>query len=188
MNNHKCCHHPFPRAFVFLTDWPSNRDASSCQLQWHNSGHCTERLCRLGVVRSRGAGSQPLDSWWRNPIGPQSGKCSLLFNCGEYVKDYTGRSFLQTQSEPRLILQIAQWPFAHFGVTDEFLYLFGLQWVNGVKVTVHNGGHLPFEAEIGSLLRSDPSMPCRITIAVNNTLTLETLPPGTIQHFSDVTK
>lgn len=60
--------------------------------------------------------------------------------------------------------------------------------MNGVKVAEHNGGHLPFEAEIGSLLRSDPSMPCRITIAVNNTLTLETLPPGTIQHFSDVTK
>lgn len=52
----------------------------------------------------------------------------------------------------------------------------------------HNGGHLPFEAEIGHLLRNNPSMPCRITIAVNNTLTLETLPPGTIQHFSDVTK
>lgn len=59
------------------------------------------------------------------------------------------------------------------------------QWVNGVKVTEHKGGHLPFEAEIGSVIRSDPTMPCRITIAVNNTLTLETLPPGMIQHMDD---
>lgn len=61
-------------------------------------------------------------------------------------------------------------------------------WVNGVKVTEHEGGHLPFEAEIGSVIRKDPTRPCRITIAVNNTLTLETLPPGAIQHMNDRTK
>lgn len=63
-----------------------------------------------------------------------------------------------------------------------------LQWVNGVKVTQHAGGHLPFEVEIGSLIREDPTTPCRITIAVNNTLSLETLPPGKIQYMEDRTK
>uniref|UniRef100_UPI0037E8AF27 beta-glucuronidase n=1 Tax=Semicossyphus pulcher TaxID=241346 RepID=UPI0037E8AF27 len=67
-------------------------------------------------------------------------------------------------------------------------HYYSVVWVNGVKVTEHKGGHLPFEAEIGSLLREDPNKPCRITIAVNNTLTLETLPPGTIQHMDDPTK
>lgn len=62
------------------------------------------------------------------------------------------------------------------------------QWVNGVKATEHKGGHLPFEVEIGSIIRSDPTMPCRVTIAVNNTLTLETLPPGMIQHMEDRSK
>ncbi|XP_061596101.1 beta-glucuronidase [Cololabis saira] len=61
-------------------------------------------------------------------------------------------------------------------------------WLNGVKVTEHEGGHLPFEAEIGSFLRKEPAMPCRITIAVNNTLTLQTLPPGTIQFMNDRTR
>ncbi|XP_074529172.1 beta-glucuronidase [Halichoeres trimaculatus] len=64
-------------------------------------------------------------------------------------------------------------------------HYYSVVWVNGVKVMEHKGGHLPFEAEISSLLRADPSKSCRITIAVNNTLTLETLPPGTIQHFND---
>lgn len=63
-----------------------------------------------------------------------------------------------------------------------------LQWVNGVKVTQHAGGHLPFEVEIGSLIRKDPTTPCRITIAVNNTLNLDTLPPGKIQYMEDRTK
>jgi beta-glucuronidase len=57
--------------------------------------------------------------------------------------------------------------------------------VNGVKVTEHHGGHLPFEAEIGGVLRGDPTAPCRITIAINNTLTLQTLPPGNIQYLND---
>lgn len=62
------------------------------------------------------------------------------------------------------------------------------QWVNGVKVTEHEGGHLPFEAEIGTLIRKDPTTLCRITIAVNNTLTPSTLPPGGIQYLNDHTK
>ncbi|XP_045896576.1 beta-glucuronidase isoform X1 [Micropterus dolomieu] len=67
-------------------------------------------------------------------------------------------------------------------------HYYSVVWVNGVKVTEHEGGHLPFEAEIGSLIRNDPSNACRITIAVNNTLTLETLPPGNIQYLNDPTK
>ncbi|XP_036976445.1 beta-glucuronidase [Acanthopagrus latus] len=67
-------------------------------------------------------------------------------------------------------------------------HYFSIVWVNGVKVTQHAGGHLPFEVEIGSLIREDPTTPCRITIAVNNTLSLETLPPGKIQYMEDRTK
>ncbi|XP_039633562.1 beta-glucuronidase isoform X2 [Perca fluviatilis] len=67
-------------------------------------------------------------------------------------------------------------------------HYYSVVWMNGVKVTEHNGGHLPFEAEIGSLIRKDPTQPCRITIAVNNTLTLDTLPPGNIQHMDDRTQ
>ncbi|XP_030217345.1 beta-glucuronidase [Gadus morhua] len=64
-------------------------------------------------------------------------------------------------------------------------HYYSVVWVNGVKVTEHHGGHLPFEAEIGGVLRGDPTAPCRITIAVNNTLTLQTLPPGNIQYLND---
>ncbi|XP_037543361.1 beta-glucuronidase-like [Nematolebias whitei] len=66
-------------------------------------------------------------------------------------------------------------------------HYYSIVWVNGVKVTEHEGGHLPFEAEINSVLQETPTMPCRITIAVNNTLSLQTLPPGSIQYMTDRT-
>ena len=55
-----------------------------------------------------------------------------------------------------------------------------VQWVNGVEVVSHSGGHLPFEANITSLVMA--GAPIRITAAVNNTLTPHTLPPGTLTH------
>lgn len=60
--------------------------------------------------------------------------------------------------------------------------------MNGVQVMEHEGGHLPFEVNINDVVRVDAKMPCRITIAVNNTLNLHTLPPGTIQYMTDPTK
>lgn len=60
--------------------------------------------------------------------------------------------------------------------------------MNGVQVTQHEGGHLPFEANITSILKGSKGIPCRITIAVNNTLTLNTLPPGSIQFMNDPTR
>ncbi|XP_078451393.1 beta-glucuronidase [Lampetra planeri] len=58
-------------------------------------------------------------------------------------------------------------------------------WVNGKEVTRHEGGHLPFEADITAIVRSPASTPCRITVAVNNTLTPSTLPPGSIEYMRD---
>ena len=46
----------------------------------------------------------------------------------------------------------------------------------------HSGGHLPFEADVTSLLSYDKVN--RITAAVNNTLTPSTLPPGAIKYLT----
>ena len=54
------------------------------------------------------------------------------------------------------------------------------QWINGKEVMQHVGGHLPFEAEVGSFFISNGAN--RLTVAVNNTLGPHTLPPGTISH------
>lgn len=80
------------------------------------------------------------------------------------------------------------WLVTVSGLTHGSVILPMLQWVNGIKMTEHAGGHLPFEADVGGVLRQSTESACRITIAVNNTLTLETLPPGTIQYMNDRTR
>ncbi|XP_069082982.1 beta-glucuronidase [Pleurodeles waltl] len=67
-------------------------------------------------------------------------------------------------------------------------HYFAVVWVNGNEVTRHEGGHLPFEADVTSVLPTSPGEPCRITIAVNNTLNLNSLPPGSIQYMTDFTR
>nr|XP_046265968.1 beta-glucuronidase [Scatophagus argus] len=109
----------------------------------------------------------------------------------DITQDPTLRDFVGWVWYDREVVVPARW------ITDEgtrvvlrvgSAHYYSVVWVNGVKVAEHEGGHLPFEAEIGSLIRKDPTMPCRITIAVNNTLSLETLPPGSIQYMNDHTK
>lgn len=57
--------------------------------------------------------------------------------------------------------------------------------MNGQEVMQHSGGHLPFEVE---LTKYDVHGPNRVTVAINNTLTPTTLPPGTIEYKNDPLK
>ncbi|XP_072272210.1 beta-glucuronidase isoform X1 [Pyxicephalus adspersus] len=84
--------------------------------------------------------------------------------------------WLEDQDSSRVVLRVGS---AHY---------FSIVWVNGVQVTQHEGGHLPYEANITKLLKGSMGLPCRITIAVNNTLTFDTLPPGSIQFMDDTTR
>ncbi|KFO33082.1 Beta-glucuronidase [Fukomys damarensis] len=67
-------------------------------------------------------------------------------------------------------------------------HYYAIVWVNGVHVAEHEGGHLPFEADISKLVQTGPLSSCRVTIAINNTLTPHTLPPGTILYKTDTNK
>jgi beta-glucuronidase len=57
---------------------------------------------------------------------------------------------------------------------------YGLVWINGKLATAHTGGHLPFEAELNDFINFDK--PNVITVAVNNTLSQSTIPPGEFQY------
>jgi beta-glucuronidase len=52
-------------------------------------------------------------------------------------------------------------------------------WVNGQPAVNHTGGHLPFEADLTPFTPSGVnSSKVRVVVAINNTLTTSTLPPG----------
>lgn len=59
-------------------------------------------------------------------------------------------------------------------------------WVNGKKACEHYGGHLPFQADITqSILYGSENV---IMVAVNNTLTLTTIPQGELQFMNDTNR
>ncbi|XP_071116062.1 beta-glucuronidase-like [Haliotis cracherodii] len=65
-------------------------------------------------------------------------------------------------------------------------HYYSVVWVNSQEVMQHDGGHLPFEEDINSFLTFGSSN--RVTIAVNNTLTPHTLPPGSVTYKTDTTR
>ena len=54
----------------------------------------------------------------------------------------------------------------------------GIVYVNDVEVARHVGGYMPFSAEITQFVKAGESF--RLTIAVSNVLTNETIPPGEV--------
>src|SRR5271169_612636 len=56
-------------------------------------------------------------------------------------------------------------------------------WVGDTLVVSHEGGYTPFEADITDV--ADPGAPTRITVAVNNELTWQSIPPGVVEEMSD---
>ncbi|CAI8014502.1 Beta-glucuronidase [Geodia barretti] len=74
----------------------------------------------------------------------------------------------------------ALWTGLEIVLRFESAHYNAIAWVNGVEVVSHSGGHLPFQANITDLVKM--GAPNRITVAINNTLTPHTLPPGTLTH------
>ena len=52
-------------------------------------------------------------------------------------------------------------------------------WVGDTRVAEHEGGYTPFEADITAL--AEPGDELRLTVVVNNELTWQSLPPGTVE-------
>ena len=53
-----------------------------------------------------------------------------------------------------------------------------LQWVNGIQITTHSGGHLPFEGDVTDIVKT--GVPNTVTVAINNTMGPHTLPCGSL--------
>uniref|UniRef100_A0A8C9M7G4 Beta-glucuronidase n=1 Tax=Panthera tigris altaica TaxID=74533 RepID=A0A8C9M7G4_PANTA len=139
----------------------------------HRADHLAQR-CRYSLYTSGPTLDMPVPSSF-NDVG-QDRQLRSFVGWVWYEREATLPQRWTQDLGTRVVLRIGS---AHY---------YAIVWVNGVHVAEHEGGHLPFEADISKLVQSGPLASCRITVAINNTLTPHTLPPGTILHQTDTSK
>ena len=75
----------------------------------------------------------------------------------------------------------AAWRSQRVVLRFESAHYYAIAYVNGHEVVRHDGGHLPFEAELDeSVWRVGKNV---VVVAVNNTLKKTTLPPGEVHVY-----
>lgn len=71
-------------------------------------------------------------------------------------------------------------PYRHF-VRFSSVNYYAVVFLNGEIVGIHVGGHLPFEVDVTPYISFDAEN--RLTVAVNNTLTMQTIPPAQFYYM-----
>ncbi|KAK3595798.1 hypothetical protein CHS0354_025436 [Potamilus streckersoni] len=101
----------------------------------------------------------------------------------DITQDKSIRDFVGWAWYDRQFYTPATWNSQRIVLRFGSAHYYTIVWVNYQEVMRHDGGHLPFEAEVNSYLYFDRVN--RVTVAVNNTLTSTTLPPGSITYKAD---
>ncbi|KAE8625003.1 hypothetical protein XENTR_v10006127 [Xenopus tropicalis] len=134
------------------------------------------------------------EQWYKRPLGETGPVIDMPVpaSYNDITQDISLRDFIGWVWYEKEIWLPSQWvektASSRVMLRIGSAHYFSVIWVNGIQVMEHEGGHLPFETEISNILKDSAGSLCRITIAVNNTLTLHTLPPGTIQFMEDSTR
>ncbi|RDW65658.1 Beta-1,4-mannosidase [Aspergillus mulundensis] len=115
---------------------------------------------------------------WTSPL-PKGLECPVPASYNDIfidrnIHDHVGWAYYQrTVAIPR------GWSGQRYFVRLEAATHHGRVYVNDDLVAEHVGGYTPFEADVTD--RVNPGESFRLTIGVNNELTHETIPPGTVE-------
>jgi beta-glucuronidase len=90
------------------------------------------------------------------------------------IRDHVGWAYYQ-----REINVPASWTKRRYFVRLDAATHQGRVYIDDQFVAEHNGGYTPFEVDISQLVK--PGHSCRLTVAVNNELSWQTIPPGRIE-------
>ncbi len=126
-----------------------------------------------GVGRSEG--------WWRRPLpGAITMAVPAAYNdvlVSEPIHDLVGDVWYQ-----REVVVPAGWDGRLLLRFDAATHR-ATVWVDDAEVVSHEGGYLPFEADLTDVVA--PGQLVRVTVVVNNELTWTSIPPGVINEGSD---
>jgi beta-glucuronidase len=94
------------------------------------------------------------------------------------IRDYVGEVWYQTS-----VRVPERWAGERIMLRFDAATHRGTAWLNGTEVVEHSGGYTPFEADVTDFVELGAEN--RITVAVDNRLTWETIPPGRVVETSD---
>ncbi|WP_167138749.1 beta-glucuronidase [Diaminobutyricimonas sp. TR449] len=123
-----------------------------------------------------------VDQWWTDPLdtrleAPVPASYNDLF-ADSSIRDHVGWVWYQ-----RRVRVPRGWAGQRIFVRLDAATHQGQVYVNDLLVAEHVGGYTPFEADVTDLVGAGEEF--LLTIAVNNELTNETIPPGTITVDED---
>ncbi|HEY9494509.1 MAG TPA: beta-glucuronidase [Intrasporangium sp.] len=139
-----------------------------------------ERKSLVGLWHFRldGDGEGRSARWFDGPL-PDAGEMAVPASFNDIapdaaVHDYVGDVWYQTTVRvPR------GWDGRRVVLYVESATHRATVWVNGIEVVAHEGGYLPFEADVTEHVRAGDE--ARVTVVVGNTLSFQTIPPGVIE-------
>lgn len=128
------------------------------------------RLDHHGVGRAEG--------WWRGPL-PDARRMAVPASFNDLLVDKADHDFLGDLWYQTSVRIPRGWSGERVWLHFESATHRATVWVDDVEVTSHEGGYLPFEADITDHV--SVGGPIRITACVDNTLSFQTIPPGVIE-------
>ncbi|CAD5120828.1 DgyrCDS9382 [Dimorphilus gyrociliatus] len=125
------------------------------------------------------------NEWWKFPLKKTGNVIPMpvpsSFN--DITTDFKLREYVGWVWYDREVYASSDWRNKRVVLRIDSAHYFTQVWLNGVEVMSHVGGHLPFEAKVNDALKFGQIN--LLTVAVNNTLSPLTLPPGTVHYAND---
>lgn len=116
---------------------------------------------------------------WTGPL-PRGLECPVPASYNDIFVDRDIHNHVGWVYYQREVIVPKGWSEERYLVRVEAATHEGRVYVNNDLVAEHVGGYTPFEADITDLVPAGQEF--RLTIAVNNVLTYETIPPGNVIH------
>ncbi|PVD31514.1 hypothetical protein C0Q70_06927 [Pomacea canaliculata] len=145
-------------------------------------------MWRFRVDTSSSRNQSFVDQWWTRPLAETGPVLTMPVpsSYNDITVDKSIRDFIGWAWYDRQFFVPEEWANQRVVLRFGSVHYHAIVWVNGQYVMTHVGGHLPFEAEINGVANFHGAN--RVTVAVNNTLSPTTLPPGSLTFGSDPQK
>ncbi len=140
------------------------------------------RLDGLWRFRFDPAAQGTVGQWWRGTL-PGAREMPVPASYNDLVTDAAEREHVGDVWYQRDVWVPASWAGRRVVLRCDAASHHGTVWADDVQVAEHAGGYTPFEADVTDQVRCGERL--RVTVRVNNELTMATIPPGVISRAAD---